>query len=105
MCRVGGRLSMRHDHADSGSVAIVGIGGIYPDAPDLGRFWDNIRLGRSAAREVPPGRWLLSADMVFDPEEGAPDRVYSRRGCFIDELPRLSSESGFAIDQELLAGL
>ena len=27
-----------------GSVAIVGIGGIYPDAPDLERFWKNIQL-------------------------------------------------------------
>ena len=43
----------------SESVAIVGIGGIFPGAPHLEQFWDNIRNGRSAAREVPDGRWLL----------------------------------------------
>jgi len=87
------------------SVAIVGIGGIFPDAPDLGRFWDNIRNVRSAAREVPAGRWLLPADAAFHPEAGAADGVYSRRGCFIDEIPPLSVLTGLAIDQELVAGL
>jgi PfaB family protein len=87
------------------SVAIVGIGGIFPDAPDLGRFWDNISNGRSAAREVPAGRWLLPAAAAFAPEAGAADRVYSRRGCFIDELPSLSVLTGLAIDPELVAGL
>ena len=69
------------------SVAIVGIGGIFPDAPDLDSFWNCIRDGRSAARQVPEGRWLLPADTAFSPEVGAADRVYSRQGCFIDKLP------------------
>jgi acyl transferase domain-containing protein len=38
------------------------------------------------AREVPPGRWVLSLADGFDPRVGAFDRVYSRRGCFVDEL-------------------
>ncbi|GFE58716.1 type I polyketide synthase [Geobacter sp. AOG1] len=87
------------------SVAIVGIGGIFPDAPDLERFWNNIRTSCSAMRDVPPGRWLLSADAAFGEEVGAPDRVYSRRGCFIDELPPPSELDGLSIDRELLAGL
>ena len=87
------------------SAAIVGIGGIFPDAPDLGRFWDNIRNGRSAAREVPAGRWHLAPESLFDPEPGATDRVYSLRGCFIDKIPPLSLLSGLNCDPESLAGL
>lgn len=87
------------------SAAIVGIGGIFPDAPDLGRFWDNIRHGRSAAREVPAGRWRLPADLLLSPEPGNADRVYSLRGCFIEAMPPLSSLSGLNIDPGLLAGL
>ncbi len=87
------------------SVAIVGIGGIFPDAPDLGRFWDNIRLGRSAAREVPPGRWHIPAGEAFDPEVGKADHVYSRTGCFIDQIPPITSLSGLAMQPERLAGL
>ena len=59
-----------------GSVAIVGIGGIYPDAPDLDRFWKNILSGHSAAREVPPDRWAVSADSAFSDEIAAKDKVY-----------------------------
>ena len=90
---------------ETSSVAIVGIGGIFPDAPDLGRFWDNIRHGRSASREVPAERWRLSSDLLFNPEPGAVDRVYSRRGCFIEAIPPLSSLAGLNIDHGLLANL
>ena len=89
----------------AGTVAIVGIGGIFPDAPDLDRFWDNIRHGRSAVREVPAGRWLVPAEVAYAPEVGAADHVYSRRGCFIDALPPLTDLSGLAINPALLSGL
>ena len=89
----------------AGTVAVVGIGGIFPDAPDLDRFWDNIRHGRSAVREVPDGRWLVPAEVAYSPEVGAADHVYSRRGCFIDALPPLTDLSGLAIDPGLLSGL
>jgi PfaB family protein len=89
----------------SPSVAIVGIGGIFPDAPELTKFWDNIRLAKSAAREVPGGRWQISADTAFDAEAGKADHVYSRRGCFIDAVPPLSELSGLSIDRNIAAGL
>ncbi len=89
----------------SGTVAVVGIGGIFPDAPELERFWDNIRHGRSAVREVPDGRWPVPAAELFSPEVGSVDRVYSRHGCFIEKLPPLTELTGLAIDPELLSGL
>lgn len=45
--------------ADVTPIAIVGMGGIFPDAPDLGAFARNIFAGRDAARPAPPGRWIL----------------------------------------------
>ena len=87
------------------TVAIVGIGGIFPDAPDLDSFWANIRNGRSAPRDVSAGRWQMSADVAFDPSIGAPDRVYSRRGCFIDQIPDASTLDGLVIDPARLEGL
>jgi PfaB family protein len=84
------------------SVAIVGIGGIFPDAPDLTKFWENIRLAKSAAREVPEGRWQISADSAYHPEAGKADHVYSRRGCFIDSIPTVSLLSGLNIDPSVL---
>ena len=65
-------------------VAVVGLGGIFPQAPTLDRFWDLIARRGCAAREVPPGRWLLSPEEAFDPRKGAPDKVYSLKACFIE---------------------
>ena len=87
------------------TVAIVGIGGIFPDAPDLASFWSNISNSRSANREVPAGRWQIPAEAAFDPAVGAADRVYSKRGCFIDAIPSAAGLSGLAIDPARLEGL
>ena len=67
-------------------IAIVGVGGIFPDAPTLAQFWTNIKNGVSASREVPPGRWPLELDYIYDPARGVPDKVYSKRGCYIRDF-------------------
>src|SRR4051812_8088464 len=72
-------------------VAIVGIGGIFPGAPDLDRFWANIAGAVDATREVPPGRWAIDATEAYDPRVAQPDRVYSTRGGFIEDF-RLDPE-------------
>jgi acyl transferase domain-containing protein/3-hydroxymyristoyl/3-hydroxydecanoyl-(acyl carrier protein) dehydratase len=73
-------------------IAIVGAGGAFPSAgpgpaatPAV--LWDYVLAGVDAARDVPPGRWLLDPDEAFAPGVGLPDRVYSRRGCFVDPFP------------------
>src|SRR5438094_8066322 len=81
-------------------VAIVGIGGIFPQAPTLHQFWSNIRDRVDAAREPPPGRWLLSLQDAFDPRRARPDKVYSKRGCFVEDF-RLDPD-GLAIERALL---
>ncbi|MCZ6787949.1 MAG: beta-ketoacyl synthase N-terminal-like domain-containing protein, partial [Planctomycetota bacterium] len=67
-------------------VAIVGCGGVFPGAPKLDSFWRNIEAGRDAAREVPPGRWLLDVDDAYDAEVGRKDHVYSKRACFVEDF-------------------
>ena len=67
-------------------IAVVGMGGIFPGAPDLDRFWANITAGVDGSREVPPHRWVLDAARAHDSEIGAADKVYSTRGCFIEDF-------------------
>lgn len=87
------------------SVAIVGIGGIFPDAPDLAAFWDNIRHGRSAARDVAPERWTISPDAAFHPEVGRADKAYSQRCCLLDAIPALAADLAARLDPALLDDL
>ncbi|MBI3828688.1 MAG: type I polyketide synthase [Planctomycetes bacterium] len=86
------------------------MGGVFPGAPDIERFWELVRDGRSAAREVPPGRWTLRPDEAYDPNAapGAPDTVYSKRACFLEDEsfqadPEKDKELG--LPPELLARL
>ena len=67
-------------------IAVVGMGGIFPGAPDLDRFWANIAAGVDASKEVPPHRWVLDPARAHDSTIGAADKVYSTRGCFIEDF-------------------
>ncbi|MFJ9833562.1 SDR family NAD(P)-dependent oxidoreductase [Streptomyces sp. NPDC101169] len=40
-----------------GDIAVIGVGGRYPEAADLDEFWQNLRAGRDCVREVPADRW------------------------------------------------
>ena len=73
---------MTHPHP----IAVVGMAGIFPDAPDLDRFWRNIVGRKSAARPTPPDRWIApSSAMVRSGERVAPDKAYSDIACLISD--------------------
>jgi acyl transferase domain-containing protein/3-hydroxymyristoyl/3-hydroxydecanoyl-(acyl carrier protein) dehydratase len=84
-------------------VAIVGLGGVYPAAATAEALWQNVLARVDAASEPPPGRWLLGPDAAFDPAVARPDRVYSRRACFVE--PFALDPEGLDVDPALLAGL
>ncbi|MEV4438855.1 SDR family NAD(P)-dependent oxidoreductase [Streptomyces sp. NPDC049577] len=62
-------------------VAVVGLAGMFPKAPDLRAFWDNIVAGRDCTEEVPSAWWEL--EDYYDPDPFAPDKTYGRRGGFL----------------------
>ena len=73
---------MNHPHSDP--IAIVGIGCMFPKAPDLPRYWHNIKAGRDAITDVPKTHW--NPDDYFDPDPTKPDMTYARRGGFLDPV-------------------
>jgi acyl transferase domain-containing protein len=64
-------------------IAIIGMACIYPGAPNLKAFWQNI-LSKVDATSDPPESWRI--DDFYDPESTANDRIYCKRGGFIEEL-------------------
>jgi acyl transferase domain-containing protein/3-hydroxymyristoyl/3-hydroxydecanoyl-(acyl carrier protein) dehydratase len=78
-------------------IAIVGAGGIFPDASTPERFWENLAARRCAAKEVPAGRWPLAPRSVFDAAKGAPDKVYSLKACFVEDFH--FDPEGLALDR------
>ncbi|MDX2481755.1 MAG: beta-ketoacyl synthase N-terminal-like domain-containing protein [Desulfuromusa sp.] len=87
------------------SVAIVGVGGMFPNSPTLDRFWENIVANVNTSRQPPRGRWLLPVEDVFDPQVGSPDKVYSQKACFLDDEIDTTHIPGLDIDPDFLASL
>ncbi len=73
-----------HDTA-ARAIAVVGVGAILPDAPDVHRFWTNVREGRYSIGDVTPDRW--DPARYFDPDPHAPDKTYSKIGGWVRDAP------------------
>lgn len=71
-------------------VAVVGMAVLLPGAADLDAYWQNLRDGVDAIGDVPDGRWDAG---YYRPgsasEPAAADRVYVRRGGFVDGLAQV----------------
>ena len=66
-----------------GSVAIVGVGSILPDAPNASAFWRNVKDGRYSITDVPKERW--DPDLYYDPDPRAPNKTYSKVGGWVKD--------------------
>ncbi|MEU3275920.1 beta-ketoacyl synthase N-terminal-like domain-containing protein [Streptomyces antibioticus] len=68
-------------------VAIVGMAVLLPGAAGLDAYWRNLRDGVDSIGEVPAGRWDPDYYRPGTASEPAvADRVYARRGGFVDAL-------------------
>ena len=83
-------------------IAVVGMAGIFPGAPDLPTYWRNIVSKFDANREVSPERWVADAERMVN-RTPAPDKAFHRRGCFVD--PLAFDPTGFDLAPDLLQDL
>jgi acyl transferase domain-containing protein len=90
-------------------IAIVGMGCMFPKAPDLVRYWRLLRSGEDSITETPPTHW--SARDYFDADPKRPDFTYCARGGFLSPVAFDPSEFGIpptileATDTSQLLGL
>jgi acyl transferase domain-containing protein len=64
-------------------VAIVGMACLFPRAPSLDIFWGNV-LAKVDAIDEPLDDW--GADLAYDADVDADDRIYCKRGGFLKEV-------------------
>nr|AAS47562.1 mixed type I polyketide synthase - peptide synthetase [symbiont bacterium of Paederus fuscipes] len=65
-------------------IAIIGMSGRFPFAPDLEAFWENLSQGCDCITEIPPTRWKHQE--YFDPEKGKPGKTYCKWGGFLESI-------------------
>jgi acyl transferase domain-containing protein/3-hydroxymyristoyl/3-hydroxydecanoyl-(acyl carrier protein) dehydratase len=79
------------------SVAVVGIGGVFPAAPNVATYWQNILSCKDATVEVPPERWVDDPRWFSDRESA--DRVANARVCLLENCPEPKSQLAEPIDR------
>ncbi|HKP98201.1 MAG TPA: SDR family NAD(P)-dependent oxidoreductase [Fibrobacteria bacterium] len=67
-------------------IAIVGLGGRYPQAENLERFWENLKAGRDCITEIPLERW--DGGRYFDQSKGATGKSRSKWGGFLSDVDK-----------------
>lgn len=65
-------------------IAIVGLSGLFPGAPDVATFWQNILGKKDFVTDPPPEAW--PADRFYAPDSEENDRVYCKKGGFLGPL-------------------
>jgi acyl transferase domain-containing protein/NAD(P)-dependent dehydrogenase (short-subunit alcohol dehydrogenase family)/acyl carrier protein/SAM-dependent methyltransferase len=75
---------------DRAAVAVVGMSGIFPGAPDIAAFWENLVNERCSVGEIPPERWDWRE--YYAPDFAERNKTNSRWGGFIQGMDRFDAE-------------
>ncbi len=75
--------------ANNEPIAIIGIGCRFPGANDPAAFWQLLRDGVDAIREVPADRFDQHA--FYDPDPAIPGKMNTRWGGFLDQVDRFDA--------------
>ncbi|MER6530590.1 beta-ketoacyl synthase N-terminal-like domain-containing protein [Streptomyces sp. NPDC001508] len=85
------------DRRSDGKVAVIGMAGRFPGAPDVATYWRNLLEGRCSITEVPSGRWDTEAFYRPEYELG---RSTGKWGGFLDGLDLFDPEPFQLTDEE-----
>ena len=69
-------------------VAVVGMDGIFPGAPNLDAFWKLLTDKVDAITETPESRW---SEELYDPKPGRPGKVATKWGGFITDIDQFDA--------------
>ncbi|MEO6810492.1 MAG: beta-ketoacyl synthase N-terminal-like domain-containing protein, partial [Isosphaeraceae bacterium] len=71
--------------AQPADIAIIGMAAILPGAANVHAFWENTLNGIDSIIEIPADRWDWRT--YYDPDPKAPDKITSKWGGFLPEVP------------------
>jgi len=83
-------------------IAVVGMSGIFPGAPDIDTFWQNIISRVEAIKAIPDHRWIVNPESIYQPEYKTDFACSKRAGLIEDFTP---DADGIDIDPDLINSL
>jgi acyl transferase domain-containing protein/tryptophanase/acyl carrier protein len=72
-------------------IAVIGMFGLFAEASNLDRFWNNLRDKKDVIKEIPIDHWDYHPWYQKNPE--AEDKIYCKWGSFIDDVDQF--DAGF----------
>ncbi len=72
------------ENTEQRAIAVVGMGAIMPDAPNVVTFWKNIKEGRYSISDVRADRW--DPAKYYDADPHAADKTYSKIGGWVRDF-------------------
>ncbi len=72
---------MSDKHSQTGDIAVVGLGAMFPGRGDTAGYWRDIAEGVDTLGPVPSTHWLI--EDYYDADPRARDKTYGRRGGFL----------------------
>ncbi|MGA1790296.1 MAG: thioester reductase domain-containing protein [bacterium] len=67
-------------------IAIIGMSGRFPKAPNIDIYWKNLIAGRDCIEEIPRERW--DHNQYFDSDPNNPNKAYGKWGGFIKDVDK-----------------
>lgn len=86
-------------HRASTPIAVIALGAMFPGRGTTHGFARDLIEGVDTLGPVPPDHWHI--DDYYDPDPGAPDRTYGRRGGFLS--PKAFDPARFGVPPNALA--
>lgn len=86
---------------NNNDIAIIGMAGLFPKAPNFKIFWSNI-LNKVNAVGQPMPEW--GADIFLDSESRAVNRIYTSAGGFLNELSEFDGKGSGIMPVSLYGG-
>ncbi|MEO8972327.1 MAG: type I polyketide synthase, partial [Ktedonobacteraceae bacterium] len=82
-------------------IAIIGMACRFPgesNTPEA--FWQLLRQGKDALSVIPAERW--DVDAFYDPDPAAHGKMYTRYGCFVQDIDRFDAQFFGIVPREAL---
>ena len=98
-----------NDNLQSADIAIIGVSCALPGAMNVENFWSNILGKEHSVTEIPKHRWDWR--LYFDEDRAAKDKIYSKWGGFLEDMPfdpmkyGITPKSILSVDPMQLMGL
>lgn len=83
-------------------VAIIGMAGIFPGAPNADKFWQNIVNKVDAITDPPADAW--EAELFYDPKSEENDRVYCKKGGYLGRIATFNPLQNGVMPKQVTGG-